>query len=254
MGELSQLELFYAFLGGCLGGFLNTLASSGSAVTLPLLVFLGLHPLAANATNRLGIVTGALTSVWIFHREGVLDYKPALKVCLWPWAGAALGAYLATRISDQQTEEVILVAVIASFILILMGSRRFLLASVAEPKSLGAKWAAILFLIGVWAGFIVLDSATFLLLAFVLGLGIELKHANAYKALALLGIALISVVVFWGNSALDWSVGAALAVGNVVGSAVAARCAVLKGANVWVYRLFVLVVTLELVKMVWQMV
>jgi hypothetical protein len=32
-------------------GFLNTLASSGSAVSLPILVLIGLSPAAANATN-----------------------------------------------------------------------------------------------------------------------------------------------------------------------------------------------------------
>ena len=59
----------YAALGGILSGVLNTLASSGSAVTLPLLVWLGVTPTVANATNRLGIVTGALTSTLVFHRN-----------------------------------------------------------------------------------------------------------------------------------------------------------------------------------------
>jgi uncharacterized membrane protein YfcA len=41
-------------------GFFNTVASSGSAVTLPLLVFLGLPPAMANGTNRLPVVIGSV--------------------------------------------------------------------------------------------------------------------------------------------------------------------------------------------------
>lgn len=43
---------------GVLAGFLNTVASSGSALTLPTMIALGLHPVMANATNRVPIVVG----------------------------------------------------------------------------------------------------------------------------------------------------------------------------------------------------
>ena len=43
-------------LAGLLAGIVNTIAGGGSLMTLPLLIFLGLPPNAANATNRLGII------------------------------------------------------------------------------------------------------------------------------------------------------------------------------------------------------
>jgi len=43
---------------GILCGFLNTAASSGSAITLPLLLALGLPPAVANGTNRLPVLVG----------------------------------------------------------------------------------------------------------------------------------------------------------------------------------------------------
>ena len=39
-------------------GFLNTAASSGSAVSLPILMMIGLDPISANATNRVCMVAG----------------------------------------------------------------------------------------------------------------------------------------------------------------------------------------------------
>jgi len=247
--ELSGLTPLWILIGGVLSGFMNALASSGSAVTLPLLMFVGLPANVANATNRLGIITGALTSVLVFRREGLLDWKPALKICLWPWLGAVVGAIMATRITNKATELTIFVAVVLAFVLILVGSKRFLRPVTGSPKPLGLVQAVILFAVGIWAGFIVLDSATYLLLALVLGLNVELRQANAYKALSLLGIAVLSVLVFWEHHQLHLGAGALLAVGNVVGAWLGTRCAVLKGSEVWVYRLLVLIISLELLKL-----
>lgn len=86
------MEYFYSFLGGILAGVLNTLASSGSAVTLPLLVMLGLHPTQANATNRIGVMLGALSAVVVFRQKGLLDWKHDLPLAGVVGAGAVAGA------------------------------------------------------------------------------------------------------------------------------------------------------------------
>ena len=51
------------------GGFLNTVASSGSAVTLPALISFGLLPNIANATNRIPVFVGFLVSTYQFHKK-----------------------------------------------------------------------------------------------------------------------------------------------------------------------------------------
>lgn len=250
MNEVTGMEIVWVLLGGVLSGFLNTLASSGSAVTLPLLVFVGLSPSVANATNRIGIVMGAVTSTAMFYKEGLLKLKPVLRACVWPWAGAFLGAEAATRVSDRATELTILVAVLLAFILVIFGAKRFLRTPTEPPKHPSLRDGLILFVVGVWAGYIVLDSATYLLLALVLCLNLDLKHANAYKAVSLLGIALISIIVFQSHHQLNLTAGVMLAVGNVVGAWAGAKCAVLPHAEKWVYRLLVFIVSAELLKMI----
>jgi uncharacterized membrane protein YfcA len=54
-------------------GFINTLASSGSAVSLPMLMMLGLPALAANATNRLPVLFGSLMALRTFQTERKVD-------------------------------------------------------------------------------------------------------------------------------------------------------------------------------------
>ena len=60
---MNAWEVPILLAGGAFAGALNTLASSGSAVTLPLLILLGVPPGIANGTNRLGILLGSLSAV-----------------------------------------------------------------------------------------------------------------------------------------------------------------------------------------------
>ena len=54
------MDLSIAIIAGAACGFINTLASSGSALTLPALLLLGLSPADANGTNRLPVFFAAL--------------------------------------------------------------------------------------------------------------------------------------------------------------------------------------------------
>lgn len=249
MNEVTGIEFLWVFLGGIFSGFLNTLASSGSAVSLPLLVFVGFTPTMANATNRMGILSGAVTSTWMFYKDGLLQPKEALRTCASPWLGALIGAMLAVHITNRATEETIFVAVILAFILIFVGAKRFLRPPVGPAKSPGWRDHLLLFAVGIWAGFIVLDSATYLLLVLVLCLNLDLKQANAYKSACLLGIAVVSMVVFGAHDELNLVGGITLAIGNIFGAWAGAKAAVIPGADKWVYRLLVSVVSVELMKL-----
>jgi uncharacterized membrane protein YfcA len=81
---------------GCASGFINTMAGSGSAITLPLLMFLGVPVSVANGTNRLPIVAGSAISVLTFNRAKVLDWKHGLWISIPFTVGALAGAELAT--------------------------------------------------------------------------------------------------------------------------------------------------------------
>ncbi len=240
-GEVTS-NLLYALLGGVFSGVLNTLASSGSAVTLPLLVFLGLHPTQANATNRLGIIFGALTSVSVFHRKGLLKWSLAVPITGVLTLGAAAGAWLATRMSERATHWTINLAVAMAFVLILLGSKRFLKEVDGEPRGFSLARIMSLLAVGFWTGFIVLDSATYMLLLFVLGFNLPLHHANPVKALCLLSSCLISTLIFGAHGDIQWKTGLALGLGNVLGSWLAAHFASRQSSKIWVYRLLVLVV------------
>ncbi|HEY8289198.1 MAG TPA: sulfite exporter TauE/SafE family protein [Acetobacteraceae bacterium] len=54
---------------GLLAGTMNAVAGGGSFVTFPVLVFIGLPPIAANATSTVALFPGTLASTWAYRRE-----------------------------------------------------------------------------------------------------------------------------------------------------------------------------------------
>jgi hypothetical protein len=60
-------------IAGVACAFINTLASAGSAISLPMLITLGLPALDANATNRLPVLFGSLMALRTFHAAGKVD-------------------------------------------------------------------------------------------------------------------------------------------------------------------------------------
>jgi uncharacterized membrane protein YfcA len=251
--NLGAWQLAVLVLAGAGAGFFNTLASSGSAITLPLLVALGVPAPVANGTNRLSVLFGAASALVKFHRERVIDWRNGVKLTVAAAAGTAVGAWIASIVGAQTLTWVIAGAVLAALALLLARPSRWLKPGDPDaPVRTGPLQLGLLFLVGIWAGFIVLDSATYLLFALVLGVGYDLVRANAIKSLILFVSSVIAVAIFIAEDEIDWSAGAALAVGSVIGAQVGARIAVSPRAGVWIFRLLLLVIGGEAVQVVFR--
>ncbi|NDB10289.1 MAG: sulfite exporter TauE/SafE family protein, partial [Burkholderiaceae bacterium] len=120
------IELVIAAFGGFLCGFLNTVASSGSAVTLPLLVFMGLSPIVANATNRVPVVVAAFIATISFLRAKVIDWKIAIKILIPTVLGSIVGAEFVDTLPQENIKLLISVAVLLAFLLLFSGLKKIL--------------------------------------------------------------------------------------------------------------------------------
>jgi len=86
---------------GIFTGIINTLAGSGSLITLPIFIFFcGLPPTVANGTNRIGVLIQSIVGSWSFYRQGKLPIQN-----LWPLLlSSAIGAYVGSRIAADLDE------------------------------------------------------------------------------------------------------------------------------------------------------
>lgn len=237
---------------GVAAGFANTLASSGSTITLPLLIFLGIPPDIANGTNRLSIFTGALTRVLVFQKAGKIPWKRSLYLSIPTCVGTAIGAMFASLLDSQVIQWAITLAVGLALVMLLTHSQDLLRSEAQERQT--PFWLLVLtfFGVGLWAGFLVVDSGTYTLLALILVAGYDLSQAIVIKGVLLLLTSVLAMMIFDLHGDIDWPVGFLLAVGSTVGSWVAAKLALKAWIKVWIYWMLIFIVTAELLQLVWR--
>ncbi len=227
------------FVAGFVAGTLNVIAGGGSFLTLPVLIFLGLPPGIANATNRVAIFLQNVGAVWSFKRFGVLDTRSLLWAAVPATLGAVPGTWLALTISDRAFQQTLalLMVVVTLWTLWSRPSRPESTATESPSRRRRANAPRLalsggFFLAGLYGGFIQ-AGVGFLVLAVTTAAGLDLVRGNAVKVLSILCFTGLSLGIFAWQGRVDWSLGLCLAGGNVLGGLLGARLTVLKGHG-WV--------------------
>jgi len=227
------VEALALFVAGAVAGTLNVIAGGGSFLTLPLLIFMGLPPGVANATNRVAIWMQNVGAVWGFSRHGLIDPALVRKAAIPAAAGAAVGAVLALQVPDDDFRRILATLMVVVSLWTLAGPGRS--AATPDPARRGRitpMLQALFFLVGVYGGFIQAGVGFFLLAATTMS-GLDLVRGNALKVTTVLVWTTVALGVFaWGGQ-IDWARGIALGMGNLAGGQLGVRLTVLKGHS-WV--------------------
>lgn len=244
---------------GIFTGIINTLAGSGSLITLPIFIFFcGLPPTVANGTNRIGVLIQSLVGTWSFYRQGKLPLAN-----LWPLLLASgLGAYAGSRIAadlDETLMNYTIGGLMVFMLAVLLVSPKRWLRETGQGGTRNRRplTLVIFFLIGIYGGFIQAGVGIFLLAALVLMAGYSLVEANAIKLLAVLFFNLPALWVFWQNDQVHLGYGLLMAVFQSLGAWIGVRFAArVPHANVWIHRLLILIVIVSASKMLglWELV
>ncbi|NIS81107.1 MAG: TSUP family transporter [Anaerolineales bacterium] len=230
---------------GFVAGFINTLAGSGSLVTLPMLIFMGLPATVANGTNRVAILLQNLVAVESFRREGVLDWRGALVFGGPAVLGSVVGAQIAVNLDEAMMQRVIGVLMLVMLLVIVLRPRRWLHGVLERFEGRPSALQLLIFFgIGLYGGFIQAGVGIFLLAGLVLGAGYNLVRANAVKVGIVFFFTISALVVFVRNDQVNWLMGGIVAIGNMLGAYLATKVAVERGV-VWVHRLLIVVVVVS---------
>jgi uncharacterized membrane protein YfcA len=207
----------YALLAlvGAIASALNVIAGGGSFLTLPLLMFLGLPPGVANATNRLGVLLQNVGAVWGFRRKGVVEWGSLLWAGTPAMLGAALGSVLALRVSDEAFRRILASLMVLVTLWTMLASPAPRRPEARRPG--GALAWLVFFLIGVYGGF-VQAGVGFFFVAATTWMGIDAVRGSAIKVLCVLALTALSLAIFASQGKVDWASGLALGAGGVAGS------------------------------------
>lgn len=224
-----SVVLTLAILAGVAAGFINTLAGSGSLLTLPALMALGLSLQVANGTNRVGILVASLVSVVTMARSNAIPRRSpgTLAALLVPAAiGAWFGSRAAIDLPDDVVDRVVGGLMVVLLATVLLRPERWIVAANEAPVRVIAPLPMLVMAgIGFYGGFIQAGVGLFLLFALVPYLRFGLKEANALKLLVVLVFTIPALIEFERADQIDWSFGLVLAGGQTIGALIAARVA-----------------------------
>jgi uncharacterized membrane protein YfcA len=236
---------FYPILviAGMLAGFINTLAGSGSLITLPLLMFMGLPANVANATNRIGIFLQSAVGAASFRQQKVFDYKEGIWFAVPATVGSLVGAIAAVNLSSALMETIIGGLLFFMFFIVLYKPENWIKEKAGKIEGRPKAWQIIIFfMIGLYGGFIQAGVGFILLAGLVLGAGLNLTKANALKVFIVFVYTSVAIAVFIVNRQISWLAGFILAFGSMIGAYIASRMAIKSGPKV--VRIILLVILL----------
>ncbi|HUH76630.1 MAG TPA: sulfite exporter TauE/SafE family protein, partial [Devosia sp.] len=118
-----MLETLFLFIAGLLGGAVNSLAGGGSFIVFPALMFVGVPPVLANASNTYAALPGYASGAYGYW-HAMVKYKD--KLVLYTIISVVfgyVGAELLLVVSDEVFELVVPWLMLFAVLLFIFGNR-----------------------------------------------------------------------------------------------------------------------------------
>ncbi len=217
------LHLLAAFGAALFAAAINSVAGGGTLITFPVLVWLGLPSVMANATSTVGIWPGSLGSIAGFRRELSRTHRRMRLLVLPCFVGGAAGALLLRATSSAVFDELVpFLILFATAMFALRGPiQNWLGRRSAEGERHPSAWpgAGMLAIlpVAVYGGYFGAGMSIMNLSALgILGMT-DLLEMNALTSLFALCVNGVAIVLFAAAGLVRWPVALAMAVGALIG-------------------------------------
>jgi len=170
------------FVLALLAGLVDSIAGGGGLISVPALLWAGLPPVTALATNKAQAVFGSFTATANFIHKGTVDLRRAAFSVICTFLGAAAGAFLVQHLESDLLARIIPLLLVA-FALYFMFSPRVSDLDSHHRIGEGAFALSVGTGVGFYDGFFGPGTGTFFAMAFVALLGYNLRRATAHSKL-----------------------------------------------------------------------
>lgn len=225
-------DLLLVLIAGIGAGAINAVVGSGTLITFPTLLALGYPPVAANISNNLGLVPGAVSAAAGYRRE-MSGQGVRLKL-LAPFSlvGAVIGALLLLVLPSDSFELVVPWLIAVALVLVVVQPRLQRRLAALRPDEASGRHPQLpatrgrtvamcvgVFAAGIYGGYFGAAQGIILIAVLASVLPETLQRCNALKnqlAVIVNGVAgIVFLTVAWDS--IDWWVVLAIAVGSTIG-------------------------------------
>lgn len=210
---------------------------TGSLVSFPTLLALGVPPVVANASNTTGLVPGGLSGTFGYRRELAAQSRRLRPLLAASLLGGAAGAGLLLLLPASVFEAVVPVLVLLASVLVAVQpalSRRLharatmppgssATGAAGRPRAPSRPLTAAAGLLAIYGGYFGAGQGVILIALLALSTEENLQVVNALKNAAVTASNTAAALVFAAAADLDWALVALIAFGSVLGGQVGAR-------------------------------
>jgi hypothetical protein len=231
LADISIWILLICVVAAFLAGFVDAVAGGGGLIQLPVLLWtFPTAPLASIlGTNKAVSIVGTSTAANTYRKQIQVNAKQLVPMMSAAFVGSLFGALLATSVSREVFEPIILV------ILIAVGTFTMLRPDFGKIEVTRDVSPAVVPLIGLVIGFydglIGPGTGMFLLFSLVSFIGTSFLGASAIAKFVNVATNLAALIIFIPGGHVIWLVAAVMAPANLIGGYLGARTALDRGSS-----------------------
>ncbi|MBM7643932.1 putative membrane protein YfcA [Scopulibacillus daqui] len=240
MEDINTYTLGFLVLSGFLSAFVDSVVGGGGLISIPALMFAGLPPSTAIATNKLASSMGSLTSTISFMRSGKVNFSLVSKLFPLTAAASFLGAYVVKHISSEILKPLVL------FLLIAVAGYTLLKKDWGKvSRYKGMSWrrsilfSFAIFSIGFYDGFFGAGTGSFLLFSFLM-IGFDFVQSAGNAKVLNFASNIAALIMFLHLGVIHFSYGIPMGIAMILGALVGSNFAIKKGVS-YVRVLFIAV-------------
>ncbi len=228
MHELDGSHIALLTVIALVAGTLDAIAGGGGLLSLPALLWSGLPPHIALATNKGQAVFGSFAAVVRFARGEMIDGARARIAVPLAMAGSLVGARLLLALSPAALRPAAIALLAGAAIVIGLGRTPTPAARAPPPFALPIA-ASIALVLGTYDGFFGPGTGTFLIVAFTALLGDNLTRASADAKVVNFSSNLAAMALFASRGVIVWRIALPMAAAQFAGGWLGAHLVLRRG-------------------------
>lgn len=216
--HLSVLSVLAVLAAGFGAGTINSIVGSGSLITFPTLVALGVSPFIANITNSVGITGGNASSIHGYRRELAGQSQRMRTLIPYSAAGGVAGAVL-LLVRPSAFETIVPWLVLLAVLLVIAQPRiaRFLAKRGPRPPHGSLSLKLGLFATGVYGGYFGAAQGVIMMALLAIGIDETLQRLNGLKNVLTFVANTVAGVLFIAFAHVNWVYVPIIAISSIFG-------------------------------------
>ncbi len=248
--EYSLLSLLLLALLAFIAGFIDAVVGGGGLIQLPALLiqFPQSNLPTLFGTNKIAALSGTVIAAIQYAKKVKFNLALLLIISLFAYLASGAGAKIVSLLDVKMLKPIILVILIVIAIYTIfkkdLGSIQLKQISLKKQMIYGSLIGIV---VGFYDGFFGPGTGSFLVLGFVLFLGMDFMHASAYAKIVNCITNLSALVVFINQGNYLLNIAVLMGVSNILGSYLGSHMAIKKG-NAFIRNIFIFIVMLMIIR------